>query len=361
MPDTTNTNEGHQKLLGNWLKEWAGIISAVSNTTKLLGLVVLVAATAIVIAMVMTPAGDRNFSIYLYVLLGLLLLTIAGIFIDRQAERKAGGQRETTVVLTDEKKLEIEERRRNMPPVPPPNFTDNRAGFSIYHPEQAGWAKPGFLSYKEYLILVGVAANEGEADQVLQRLGALFQFGNMLAHSGNVVFQYGKPIKVEVEEHSTTADIESALDRLRKYWESNGQAFDEQTIQEQRQAMVSGGLNGIALNFMTSLHVQVYQKTDATPAISLPDLFMALSNSSKEPISQLTASNDSIVWVCRMRLINARVDGASSNFTVYRVYKLIERTDRFFMLQVQWSPESDSAIEVWEELKKMADSFKPVG
>jgi hypothetical protein len=349
---------------GFWLsllKEAANIISSVSNTTKLLALVVLVAAAAIIIAMFAIPADDQRFSIYLYILIGLLLITLIAIFVDRQAERKTNLKRDTTLVRTTDNQIAIEERKgteRSGAVVA--NFTDNRLRFKIYSPEKNGWHKPRFLSYKDYLVEVGLVANEAAADDTLAKMIALHEYGSMIAESDNVLFQYGAPILIETIPGSTNKDIEDQLTRLQKYFSAKGTPVSDEEIEQERERLMQGGPDPFSIYFTNSVHIQVYQKAKAPHTLSmshLSRLFVSLFSASKEPIDQLTGSDKTISWICRTRLINVKANGMVSNFTIYRIYKLIETTNHFFVAQVQWSPDADLAEAVWDELKKMADSF----
>jgi len=56
-------------------------------------------------------------------------------------------------------------------------------------------------------------------------------------------------------------------------------------------------------------------------------------------------------------MLNVKVNNVKGNFSIYRSYKLIETKEKLILLQIQWSPESDSAIEIWNELRSMLDSF----
>jgi len=212
---TNNTNEnkineGNQKVLTSWFQEWSKILPAISTWLILLGLIVLVAATFIIIAMLITPKDDRNFAIYPYALLGLLLIIIIRVFFDRKNERDTK-KREGTLDITNENKVIITEKTSKNVLEKDQNFTDSRLGFKMYYPNQENWQKPQYLEYKNFIIKLGLISNDTQGDEFINTIKSNHPYGNMVVKSDNIIFQYGKDLEIEFLTDSTTQEIERLL------------------------------------------------------------------------------------------------------------------------------------------------------
>lgn len=365
---TNNTNEnkineGNQKVLTSWFQEWSKILPAISTWLILLGLIVLVAATFIIIAMLITPKDDRNFAIYPYALLGLLLIIIIGVFFDRKNERDTK-KREGTLDITNENKVIITEKTSKNVLEKDQNFTDSRLGFKMYYPNQENWQKPQYLEYKNFIIKLGLISNDTQGDEFINTIKSNHPYGNMVVKSDNIIFQYGEDLEIEFLTDSTTQEIEDYLKRLGNYLKDKGNELPtEEDKQDLRQKLFLGNLGIDKLNFSISLTIQIMLKSlsiDSMAKPNLPNLLKALIASTQEPIDQLSTFNDSIIWITRTKMLNVKVNNVKGNFSIYRSYKLIETKEKLILLQIQWSPESDSAIEIWNELRSMLDSFAVV-
>lgn len=356
-----DNSEINKRVFTNWLKEWKNILPQISNSIKLLGLIVLALSTLITFVFISTPSKDRNFAIYLYVLFGLLLVVIVGIFIDRQSERKAKKSNEKTFVLNEKNELEIQKNPIEVEKISSPNFFDSGCGFKVYHPEKSEWKKPERLTYKELLIKVGLAKNNEEANQMLEIARLSNPFSNLFMSSTNIMFQFGNDIEIEFINESTTQSIEDYLNKAKKYLkETEGKELSEEEIQSQRKELFNGDGSTSKIIFPINLNICVLQKKGAENSVkklNLPNLLMATVGVTGESIEHLSASENSIICITRIKMLNVKVNGTAENFTIYRTYKFISSKEQIFILQIQWSPESDSAIEVWNELKKMQDSF----
>jgi len=360
MATDNNISDGNQKVLTSWFKEWGTILPAVSSWLKLLALIVLVAATFVIVAMIITPNDNPNYAVYPYMLLGLLLVVILGVFVDRQNERDSR-KSEGTLRRTNDNKLVIEEKTSKNVLEKNPNFVDSKLGFKIYYAMKDNWKKPEYLEYKELLIKLGVTTDGQDGDELINLILLTNPYGNMFVQSDNIIYQYGENLEIEFLADSTTQEIEDYLKRLENFLKDNeGQQLTEEDKQEQRQKLFLGDLGITKLYFPVSLSIQILQKELAVTSMSkpnLPNLLKSLIAITREPIEQLSSFDNSIIWITRMKMLNVKVNGIKGNFTIYRTYKLIETKDKLLLLQIQWSPESDSAIEVWNELSGMLDSF----
>ncbi len=360
MPNTKTQSKENQKLLGDWVKEWKNILPQISTWLKLLALIVLVAATFIIVAMTITPSANPYYSIYPVALLFLLLVIIIGIFIDRHYERVAETRPE--VNITENNSLKIEQK-----PVAAndtaniQNFSDSRIGFKAYSSTKSGWKKPQFLSYKQLMMNVGIIENDDDGNALIKAILLAHPYGEMYSKSDNVVFQYGDNIKIDFLDKSSTQAIEEYLAKVQKYLkETENQELTNDETEEVRKKLFIGDSNISKLVFQVGLTVQVLEKKFAISSVAkptLPNIFKSVIVATQEPIEQLSASENFILVITKVKLLDVNINGHEGDLTIYRTYKLLDSDDKIFILQIQWSPESDSAIEVWDELKKMIDSF----
>jgi len=115
--------------------------------------------------------------------------------------------------------------------------------------------------------------------------------------------------------------------------------------------------------FQVGLTIQVLEKKFAINSFekpTLPNILRTIITATQEPIEQLSSSENSILVITKSKLLDIKINERKGDFTLFRTYKLIDTQDKIFILQIQWTPESDSAIEVWEELSKMLHSFSAI-
>jgi len=358
MATTTNNTETEQgKILGDWLKNWKDIIPTISSWLKLLALIVLVASTFIIIAMFITPRNSTYFSIYPITLVVLLVIVIIGLFIDRHDERVYTTRPEVT--RTDNNNLKIEQ----MPVVNKglsyeQNFSDTRLGFKLYSSQKPNWKKVIFLNYGELLLKVGLIEDEKEGKDLIERSLVSNAYAAMFSNSENIMFQFGENIVVEFLKESSTQAGEEYLARAKKYLkETENKDLTDEMMMQERKRLFLGNMSISKITFQVGLIVQVLEKKLAITSIEKPTLPNILKSCITESIEQLSSFENSLIALTKSKLLHVKVSGATGDFTIFRMYKLIDTKERIFLLQGQWSPESDSAIEVWDELKKMLDSF----
>jgi len=361
MADKLITGES-QKTLSTWLSEWKNILPEVSSWLKLLALVVLVAATCIIIAMLITPTDNRNFSVYPYTLIGLLLVVIIGIFIDQKGQRTTSRQEvEGTLAISNVNEIEI--KRKTNPVVGKnQNFTDSRLEFKVYSPEKEGWKKAQSLKWEEFLANIGYKLDNEKLDQLKQATVLNRPFGKMFIEAEIVSFQYGEAISIEFIDDSSTPEIEDYIVNYSDFLAHSGiSPMPDENIKAMRKEIFQGTMDQAEFKFPISMNIHVLNKDSGLEKGIKPNLGNLLRSMlifSYDPIEQISSFQNSIIWITRSKMLNVKVNGSEENFTIYRTYKLIEAKNNFYILQIQWSPQADPEIEVWSELQAMLDSFE---
>ena len=348
-----------KKVLGNWLDKFPEMIREAGKGLKsLFALIILAAVTFLVLALFRTPPSSGNYTLIILVLAVILLVVMFILFFDRKDARHV--KMITTVEMTAGKELQMREtivKKQNVNQ----NFVDNTLGFKIYNCTDEGWQKPTSFTHKENLMRLSPALNNMAADILINQLRVSSPFGNMVASSKNVFFQFGKNIEIEFTEATTRPEIENIIaKRIQAAREFEHREPSQDEIAQFRKTIVMEG-GPVKINFGVSLNVSVLNK-EVIPGVkvNLPNLFQEILGQTRESINQLKAEDNSIICITQTSFLNVKVNGTLENFMIYRTYKMIESKDKIYILQIQWAPQSESAPEVWEELKKMMESFEMI-
>jgi len=75
-------------------------------------------------------------------------------------------------------------------------------------------------------------------------------------------------------------------------------------------------------------------------------------------LDRLVASTDQILGTWTWRAFGVGVDGIRGDFTEYRAFAFTETKENFFITEIAFSPQSDSAPDRWHELQDMLESFR---
>ncbi|MDN3670500.1 hypothetical protein QWY93_14350 [Echinicola jeungdonensis] len=342
-------------------EERSTILAEISNWLKLLGLVVLVAEGVIILAMNLTPAEHPISTWYPVFMLLFLIIIVVGIFMDRFHKRNVEssnlklelGSRELSIQTG--KKLEKQRQDVNQA-----DFIDNKLGFALTRPQMKYWKPPEYLNHKDYLIKTGLIQEEHW--QNIVAAAQVMPFGKMLTESETVLFQYGESIKINFTENSTTELIDKHLERLSNFYVSHGEKpLSEEEAKKLREDLFYGQLDLSKMVFSNSFVVQVLDKNLALKSPiepNLPNLFAAIQRTIFEPLDQLISNKASILWGSTNKIKHIKIEEEEQDITIYRMNRMLENEGNFYQLQIQWSPESKAAISIWEELKKMFETFK---
>ena len=338
------------------------ILDSISDWLKLLGLIILVAEGVILLAMKMTPSSYEITKWYPLAMLLFLLFIVIGVFADRVLQRKSAN--DLSIALSDYK-LTVDtskpQTRKKQSEEIKNIFIDSRFGFSCNKPQSIGWKEPEYLDLQQYQSKLGILDVGIDWEDYKNKL-SISPFGNMMKSSTTVSFQYGEVVNLQFTNDTTTNAVEDHIMKLSEYHkESSGEEMSEADISEARQSLMHGEDKIEKVNFANSFLVQVWDKKLSlgySTKVSLSNMFQVISAGTGEPLYDLTSNKDSILWVTNHTFKHVRVSNELREFTIYRMYRLLENSKNFFLLQVQWTPQSEAVIDIWEELKKCFESFR---
>ena len=346
----------------------AGILSAISDWLKLLGLTVLVAEVVILAAMKLTPSDSPLAPWYPVFMLIFLVVVVIGVFVDRILGTRASGKRtlalgdaaearvtidtsQTVVTQRDLRRYQLEDY-----------YIDSQQGLAFWTPKSEGWSEPEVLSKGDLLVRMGLLPNLDDWDEVKKPSYAV-PLGAMLMEASNIILEHGKPLACELTDESSTSVADSVMEKLLSIAKEQGEEMDQEQITELRKQLVRGGVDVESLNISNCFVATVFDKALAQTspvAANLGNVFLAHMMTTREAVERLVADSDSVMWGSHQTFTNIRVAGQLRELTVYRANLLVDGEDKCFGLSITFSPQTGSPMSVWEELRKMLDSFRVI-
>jgi hypothetical protein len=331
------------------------IIDAVTDWRKLISLVALILESCLGYAMFKTPPENPNFFWYPVMMFVLVVIVVLVLIFDRYSERN------TSTHILEIEGREVKINRMNPDAVANEEhtegaFSDSHLGIKFTMPKMEGWGKPEYLTYEALMKVFGIF--KGNEFEEMKKTSGFVPFTEMFANSTTVLSQYGKPMVVELTDFSSNNASEYAI---KNYAGLLQRALTEVEMKQIRHSIVKGEANLDKLTFINGFLIQVLEKNDkynevATPY--LPNLHAYLLANTQEHLTELIAGPDSISIVSKNELKNVKVENVEQEIIIYRMNRYLESSSKLYQVQVQWSPQSNSAIQVWDELKRMFESFQ---
>jgi hypothetical protein len=118
------------------------------------------------------------------------------------------------------------------------------------------------------------------------------------------------------------------------------------------------------LKFSNEFVVNVFDKSIARKIpvkLSLASLFVLAAPALGLNVDHLVANEQSILTGVSVVLNNAKVNGQKKDFQVNRWVLFVENKERYFQVEIAYSPQVDPSIKIWEELRRVLSSFKVIG
>lgn len=341
-------------------KQWSTILNSISDWLKLLGLIVLISEAVIIIAMVQTPKDSPLYIWYPIVMICFLIIIVIGLFWDRHNERMKPqkvflGEDDRQLNINENLKLTSESLGKK-----DKYFIDSLLGFSIKKPSGNGWKNPNKVSLHEYAAKTGIINEGSSAEEFYDFIRMSGSLSELIINQEIILFEHGETIKFVFTDNSSTDSAEESVRQFIKKMEKDKIEINDQDIIDYRRTInETKNINNI--NFSNSLSVSVFNKelghnSPIEPNIS--NFFRQIYLGSKEPLEQLIADHESITWITKNKLLSVKVNDVEQNVSIYRTYRVISDVDKVFLLQIQWTPISNSSVEIWEQMKDMFESFK---
>ena len=340
-------------------KERGSILNAVNNWIRLLALIVLVAEVIILAAMKLTPSTASIYNWYPVFMLFFLLLIVIAVIFDRN------GERNSLVLKLDEQKVEVNPKKNRIDSVhklasSTNTYTDSHLRFSFHKPELKSTVNLKRISYGDLLVKIGIATPEN-VDHIVQNVLTIDPFGKMKINSSIVDIQIGDIYKLRFDDESSLSRVEKYINNVVEVAKEGDEPLSNEVISGIRSKLLYGDSNLKSLNYFNGCVIHVFNKADAVDSMlpaTLPNIFSSLQSLINEPLESLTSNQESILWGTTNHYLKILVNGIKKDFSIYRMYQLIENKNYVYLIQLQWSPQSNEAINTWEELRKLLENFK---
>ena len=117
------------------------------------------------------------------------------------------------------------------------------------------------------------------------------------------------------------------------------------------------------IKFSNEFTVSVYDKNrlNGLPVKhSLASFAIVLFGQFGMIVDQLAADSRSVIAGVTMTMEKVLVDGKTQDLRIDRLMLLTENKDRYFLVEVGFSPETKSSMQVWSELESTLKSFNVI-
>ena len=286
-------------------------------------------------------------------------------------------------------------------------YIDDNHGFYFTLPRNSDWSKPktmnGLMAYMEK---TGLETNKANAElylrwnpyrEILQCVFADLKmnpyeeillcfdktmrgsaYGNMMRLSYSTQIEYGKPIEIKITNtgnspFSNFSRKSSSQESLRVPENQN-----DSTRNNPDPALKSlgSGITTTSLNFINYFNVTVFDKTqipEGDNRFTIANYFLQNTVNLASNVEKIIASEDNILLAFSFKLEDAvfpvppslsthlsdeQVEKETQDITIHRWGRMIEDSERLYVLEMAYSPETDDErSSIWNNLKTIFESF----
>jgi len=241
---------------------------------------------------------------------------------------------------------------------PKTHHIDSARGFAFELPRGEGWSRPE--------VLVGIAqvvASRKVTGLIAENMESLLTenpLGPLLRTIEATRIVYGSPQDLEFTDETSTELLEQLITTQIEAAAKKNITPTPDELKSLRRALL--GFERVTMS--NEFVVNVYDKSvrRLLPVkLSLPALFVSLVTSMGLAVDHIAANDQSILSGASVTLHRVRVKGQSIDFQLSRWVLFTESKEKYFVVEIAYSPQIDSSIGVWEQLRRVLDSFKVIG
>ena len=291
-------------------------------------------------------------------------------------------------------------------------YIDDNHGFYFALPRNSDWSKPktmnGLMAYMEK---TGLETNKANAElylrwnpyrEVLQCVFADLKmnpyeeilicfdktmresaYGNMMRLSYSTQIEYGKPIEIKITNTgSSPFSLFSRKGSSQKSLQTSENQNDSiQNNPDPALKDLSEGIAMTSLNFINYFNVTVFDKTqipEGDNRFTIANYFLQNTVNLASNVEKIIASEDNILLAFSFNLENAifsvpnllsgaeaspqmsgeQVKKEAQDITIHRWGRMIEDSERLYILEMAYSPETDDEMSsIWNDLRTTFESF----
>lgn len=248
----------------------------------------------------------------------------------------------TTQLSVDHKKVEAID--------PKDHFVDSSLGFIFKRPLSGGWSKPKTINgFSEYLKAKNVSLHQ----MLIEQLEANLKFdpyGPAIMDMVSVRMTKGKTVNLKITGETTNELIERII---------SGKPNE---IMESEKMLLRKAIIGFEeMDYTNEIVIQRFDKgilESAPIKISLPNFAVKILAGNSIYIDRLVANERTVLAGGSIKLNDVLVDGQKRSFRFDRLFLITESQEAFYMVDIGFSPDTESSLQVWEDLRAILNSFR---
>ena len=237
-------------------------------------------------------------------------------------------------------------------------YIDSTMGFSFKRPDSKEWLQPQIIKgLEEFLKAKDFSTEKGGK---LNLMWQMHPWAPMLTEPMIVRFTTGETLDVEVTEDSSNEVLDEYLKNVMKSEEFQELDLnDEETkefIRERRSRFF--GFNKISFTNEFNIYVYDKQKLAGVPAKhSLANLAILILGPMAMFADQLVADERMVMSGGSFSFTNLRINEEIKDVRIDRLWLFTENKDRYYVVEIGFSPQTKSSLKIWTEMENMVQSF----
>lgn len=181
--------------------------------------------------------------------------------------------------------------------------------------------------------------------------------GKMIQEQHGVRISSKEEIRVEFGDSAKHELLDLELEGLKSLMQTDSMFIDSSTLAQIRQQLI--GFKSIDFSNEFVVHVYNKSKLKGFPVrVSLAKIFLKMIESLTFTIDRIKANDNVIFASASGDIENATIDGSMKDFYAYRWMLFLESSDRYYLVEIGFSPQAKNSIRAWEDLKEMFESFR---
>jgi hypothetical protein len=232
-------------------------------------------------------------------------------------------------------------------------FVDSMHGFSFEQPNRQRWSKPKLLVGLDAILKAKNMLLTSEMSEAMAAGLAMHPMGEMLNDVEVLRIISGDSIRVEITDQTSNELIDAIIEKIQK---AEGTTLSESDLATARRQAI--GFERIS--FSNEFTVSVYDKAKLKNVPinpSLPNFFMTLASAMGLAFDHLVADENSILAGISLTLHQVRLNDQLSDLRIDRWMLVTENAEKYYLVEIAYSPQTTGSIQVWEELRALMDSF----
>jgi hypothetical protein len=239
-------------------------------------------------------------------------------------------------------------------------YVDASLGFVLKKPVSGNWLAPELLEGAEECL-------EARSGLLNQTLKEKFQFtlqthpfGPMLQGVEAIRYTTNKTLVVELTDETTNDIAEEAIRKTVESEQILELNLGDQEIEKLKKNIRRSALSFEETTFVNELSVYVYDKKrllGRPVEHSLAGFSIFILGQTAPKLDQLVADEHAVLAGRRVAIRGVLVNGEIGDFRAERVYMCTESKDRYYVVEIGFSPQTKNSQGIWNDIDKMLRSF----